>query len=122
MVASLWIDYKEQKMIKMKIIMDEEKIIREKKYDLDKMLQSLDDFLVAKLGFAKTENGFYLGKGLRSDYSHFGIAMTTLGKKSWFMDNVDTWLYFNSEDSDDPEDFAIEDFKEFCLQKYQISA
>jgi hypothetical protein len=33
------------------------------------------------------------------------------------MDNVKTWLYFNSDDSDDPEDFAI-DFKDFCLHKY----
>jgi hypothetical protein len=46
------------------------------------------------------------------------IAMWTLGQKPWFMDNVKTWLYFNSEDSDDPNDFLVEDFKDFCAQKY----
>jgi hypothetical protein len=45
--------------------------------------------------------------------------MWTLGKKKWFMDNVDTWLYFNSEDSDDPSDFVIEDFKAACLDYYE---
>jgi hypothetical protein len=48
--------------------------------------------------------------------------MTTLGKKSWFMDNVNTWLYFNSDDSSDPDDFAVEDFKEFCSSRYRVSA
>jgi hypothetical protein len=38
------------------------------------------------------------------------------------MDNVNTWLYYNSDDSSDPDDFAIEDFKEFCFNRYQVSA
>jgi hypothetical protein len=48
--------------------------------------------------------------------------MTTLGKKRWFMDNVDTWLYFNSEDSEDPTDYVVEDFKETCLEYYPLGA
>ena len=51
-------------------------------------------------------------------FGNFGIAMTTLGNKRWFMENVDTWLYFYSEDSEDPDDFVIEDFKEMCLKYY----
>jgi hypothetical protein len=109
-------------MIKMQIVLDDEKIAREGKYNLEKLHLSLDDFLVSKLGFSKGPDGFYFGSGSRSDYSHFGVAMTTLGKKSWFMDNVDTWLYFNSDDSADPDDFEVEDFKEFCREHYQVSA
>jgi hypothetical protein len=109
-------------MIKMQIILNERKIAREGKYSLEKLHATLDNFLVSQLGFSKGVNGFYFGSGARSDYSHFGVAMTTLGKKAWFMDNVDTWLYFNSDDSLNPEDYAVEDFKEFCLQHYQASA
>jgi hypothetical protein len=112
----------EAPVIKMQIVMDDEKILSEGKYNLEKLLASLDDFMVAKLGLRKGDDGFYCGRGAHSDYSHFGIAMTTLGKKTWFMDNVDTWLYYNSDDSDNPDDFVIEDFKEFCQQRYQMSA
>ena len=108
-------------MIKMQIVMDDNKIAREGKYNSKKLYASLDAFMVAKLGFQKGDGGFYYGKGTRNDYSHFGIAMTTLGKKQWFMDNVDTWLYFNSDDSNDPNDFEIEDFKEFCQRRYQVT-
>jgi virulence-associated protein VapD len=106
----------------MQIIMDEGKIIKEGKYNLKKLYASLDDFLVSKLGFEKISDNFYCGRGTRNDYAHFGVAMTTLGKKQWFMENVDTWLYFNSDDSNDPDDFDVEDFKEFCQQRYQMTA
>ena len=109
-------------MVKMQIIMDEEKILREKKYSLERIQSSLDDYFVNKLRIPKGENGFYIGSGAKSDFGNFGLAMWTLGKKDWFMDNVKTWLYFNSEDSDDPDSFVIEDFKEFCEQKYRIGA
>lgn len=109
-------------MIKMQIVLDDQKIAHEGKYNLKKLHASLDDFLVTKLGFNKGEDGFYYGKGVGSDYSHFGVAMTTLGKKSWFMDNVIIWLYYNNDDSSDPDDFVIEDFKEFCSTRYRVSA
>ncbi|MDR1357785.1 MAG: hypothetical protein LBJ48_00285 [Coriobacteriales bacterium] len=109
-------------MIKMQIVMDDDKIAREGKYNLGKLHTSLDDFMVAKLGFSKGDGGFYVGRGAGSDYSRFGVAMTTLGKKQWFMDNVATWLYFNSDDANDPEDFEVEDFKEFCQRRYQMTA
>jgi hypothetical protein len=109
-------------MIKMQIIMDEDKIVREGKYSLDKIHRVLDDYFVEKLHTVKTDDGFYVGTGAKGDFGNFGLAMWTLGKKAWFMDNVKTWLYFNSEGSDDPNDFVIEDFKDFCLRNDQASA
>jgi hypothetical protein len=55
-------------MIKMQIVMDEDKIIQEGKYNLKKLYVSLDDFLVSKLGFEKSSDGFYCGRGTRNDY------------------------------------------------------
>ena len=68
-------------MIKMQIVMDDSKIALEGKYDREKLHASIDGFLVSRLGFRKGDNGFYYGSGSGNDYSRFGIAMTTLGKK-----------------------------------------
>ena len=109
-------------MIKMQIIMDEGKIIKEKKYSLDKINETLDRFFLENLHLTKGENGFYLGSDAKSDFGNFGRAMWTLGKKPWFLENVEAWLYFNSDDSDDPNDFVIEDVKDYCLRKYRATA
>jgi hypothetical protein len=109
-------------MIKMQIIMDDEKIRIEGLYNPVKIHEALDDFFLNKLHVRKGEDGVYLGTGAKSDFGNFGLAMWTLGKKAWFMNNVKTWLYFNSEDSDDPNDFVVEDFKDFCVQKYAAGA
>jgi hypothetical protein len=106
----------------MQIIMNDEKIRRQKQYDADKIHRTLDSFLVEKLGLIKSDDGFYLGRGDGKDFSHFGLAFNTLRKKGWFLDNVATWLYFNSDASDDPEDFAIEDFKAFCTDNQRATA
>jgi hypothetical protein len=109
-------------MIKMQIIMDYEKISREKKYNPDKILEAIDKFMIGRLHFIKSNDGFYLGSGDSKDFSYFGLAFTTLQKKSWFVDNVKTWLYYNSDASDEPDDFVIEDFREFCLEQVSVSA
>ena len=109
-------------MIKMQIIMDEGKILHEKKYSLDRINETLDRFFLDNLHLQKGEDGFYLGSGAKSDFSSFARVMWTLGKKPWFLENVETWLYFNSDDSDDPNDFVIEDFKDYCLRKYKATA
>jgi hypothetical protein len=109
-------------MIKMQIVMDDDKIRRQKQYNLDKIHRSLDAFLIDKLGLQKSDDGLYLGRGDGKDFSYFGLAFNTLRKKDWFLDNVKTWLYFNSDASDDPEDFVIEDFKAFCTDNGRLTA
>jgi hypothetical protein len=104
-------------MIIMQIVMDDNKIKRSK-YSPAKISAALDEFLVGNLHFLKEPGGFYSGSGSPNDFGNFGIAMTTLGNKRWFMDNVDTWLYYNSEDSENPDDYVIEDFKATCLAYY----
>jgi hypothetical protein len=107
----------EDAMIKMQIIMDDEKIAREKRYSAKKMVASIDAYLVGKLGMRKAANGFYFGTDPKKDFSYFGLAFNTLRKKDWFVDNVKTWLYFNSDASDDPGDFVIENCRQYCLEQ-----
>jgi hypothetical protein len=104
-------------MIKMQILMDDEKIVREKRYNVNKVHDALDTLFTEKLGMRKDSDGFYLGAGTSHDFSRFGLAYSTLSEKDWFLDNVKVWLYYNSDASYDPDDFVVEDFKEHCLRK-----
>ena len=49
-----------------------------------------------------------MGSGSPDDFGNFGLAMVTLSK-SWFMGNADTWIYFNSNDSNGPEELEGDD-------------
>jgi hypothetical protein len=109
-------------MQKMQILMDEEKIIQEKKYDLVKLYAKLDSLFIDKWHLEKDAGGFYIGKGSQHDFAHFCLATAYLSERPWFMDNVDTWLYFNSDDSYNPNDYIIEDFKDSVLSRQDISA
>jgi hypothetical protein len=109
-------------MIKQQIIMDLDKITQDGKYDPVKIQDYIDDFMTGKVGFIKKPDGFYVGPGTKDDFARAGFAMTSLRQKPWFMQYVKTWLHFNSDDSDDSNDFAVEDFKEYNLNKYRLSA
>jgi virulence-associated protein VapD len=101
-------------MIKMQIVMDDDKITNENRCSVDKIYAALDNYLVDRLQMKKAEGGFYLGADQHRDFSRFGRAFSMLSDQDWFLDNVKTWLYFNSDSSDD---FIIEDFRDFCLRQ-----
>ena len=109
-------------MLKMQVIMDNEKIIREKVYNADKIQKAIDNLLKSEYGFIKGEDGFYFEHGNSEDYADFWSAILLLKDEEWFINNVNTWLWFNSDDSDDPEDFAIEDLREHYTTKRKKSA
>ncbi|MCR5727360.1 MAG: hypothetical protein K6G24_07830 [Lachnospiraceae bacterium] len=51
----------------------------------------------------------YYGNGNPKDYGVFGMIITALKNKQWFLDNTSKWLWYNSDDGDDEEDFSVED-------------
>jgi hypothetical protein len=107
----------EVRMIKMQIVMDDAKIVREKRYSLSGIHVALDKLFTDQLGMRKGDRGFYFGTGSSHDFSRFGLAYSALSEKDWFLDNVKTWLYFNSDASYDEDDYVVEDFKEHCLKR-----
>jgi virulence-associated protein VapD len=109
-------------MIKMQILMDEKKILREKKYDINKIYAFLDEVFVSKCGLKKGTEGFYFETGTNDDLALFAKAIRILERQEWFLQNVDTWLLFDSTDRDNPNDFIIEDAKAYYQTKYRISA
>lgn len=98
-------------MIKMIIEMDNEKINLSDAYTTDQIYSALDR-IFKKRGMDRvdTDRGIeYLGHNLNTDFAQFGKIMLGLKEQNWFMDNAVTWLYCNSDDSDDPDDFDEED-------------
>ena len=47
--------------------------------------------------------------GWRKNYGAFGNIITSLREKTWFMDYVTKWVWYNSDDGENENDYTIED-------------
>ena len=101
-------------MLKMTIRMDEHKIMAEGKYRLARIYQTID-WIFLKMGFSHAQDlsGLlvYYDTGSANDYGRFGRIVNILKRQSWFMDNVEVWLFCDSDGSDDPNGFDEEDLR-----------
>lgn len=91
----------------MKIILDEEKIAREGKYDIEKINEYLD-IQYKKLNIHKDSEGFLVG----GNFTTYASIATGFSKKDWFRENVKVWEWYDSDDGTDENDFAVEDLME----------
>lgn len=92
--------------------MDNDKIIADQKYNLENIYQTLERaFSRYHLYQEKKSDGtlVFLGKGNAKDYGAFGCLITSLREKVWFMEYVIRWIWYNSDDGQDENDFAVED-------------
>ncbi len=98
-------------MIKMIIKMNEEKIAASNEYTVDRVYEALDRIFTTKgMDKRETDRGIeYYGHENPTDFAYFGKIMLGLKKQTWFMDNAQTWVYCNSDDSDNPDEFNEED-------------
>lgn len=110
-------------MLKMIIRMNDDKINIEKKYRLDGIYQTIDSTF-SQMGFPRIEDGsgslVYRDNGHERDYGRFGKIVNTFKKQAWFMDNVDVWRLCDSDDSDSPEDFNVEDLLNHYRKKQAL--
>ncbi len=102
---------------KMQIVLDEEKIRREGAYDPASLQTAVDDLLVGRYALVKGDDGFYYENGREDGFFGFMSSALILKDRDWFLDNVDTWLWYNSDDMPEPDMFSVEDAKEFFLSK-----
>lgn len=102
-------------MLKLKIVMDKEKITCERRYDLSVVLSAIDSIFINH-GLPKQGDCVYAGTGKEDDYARFWRIIWTLAKKEWFMRNVKEWRWYNSDDGKDENDFAVEDLLAFCKE------
>ena len=112
-------------MLKMMICMNQNKINSERKYNLDSIHEIIDNMFL-NLGLPSaghtSKQWVYRDNGDDRDYGRFGRIVNTLKRQEWFMDNVEAWRFFDSDDSDDPEDFNEEDLLSHYKQKRTMRA
>ena len=112
-------------MLKMMIRMNDDKIIKEKKYHLDGIYSTINNTFLT-MGFPRVEDGsdalVYRDCGRARDFSLFGKIVNTLKKQTWFMDNVAVWRLYDSDDSDSHEDFNEEDLLTHYRKKQVMRA
>ena len=102
-------------MKKMQIVLDEDKIRREGAFDPVALQAGVDDLLVGRYGLVKGEGGFYYENGQEDGFFGFMSSALILKDRDGFLDNVKTWLWYNSDDMPEPDMFSVEDAKEFFL-------
>ena len=99
-------------MLKMEFKLDEQKIVAKQKYSPESIYAAADGAF-GKYGFRKEiledRSVCYWGNGQPGDYGAFGRLITTLKDKPWFLDNLSKWLWYNSDDGADEDDYAVED-------------
>ena len=96
-------------MIKVKIVLDEEKIIRERKYSLEKIWNVIDNAFLSK-NIRIEEKGLYVGTDHPHDYANFGLVCMGLEDQEWFFTNVKEWKFFNNAMLENKYEYAEEDF------------
>lgn len=99
-------------MLKLEIKLDEGKIREAGRYAPDSLRQTLiQAFVKQQLDSVVESDGtmIFVGRGQAKDYGCFGKMITTLKNQQWFMEYVVRWLWYNSDDGENEEDFAIED-------------
>ena len=94
-------------MLKVEIVLDEEKILREGK-NLDEMWLNIDNEYT-KYGLKRIAQGVYTDAGRDSDWMKFGNANISLAGKRWLTDYLKSWLWLNSDDGKNEDDFVVED-------------
>lgn len=111
-------------MLKLSIQINEEKVLREKVYSLRDIHTLLDNTFLKhglRKGSIEDKALIYLDNGSPNDYANFWKIIWSLAKKEWFMANVEHWLWYNSDDGDNEDDFSVEDILDYCHKK-QIGA
>lgn len=106
-------------MLLMRIQMNDEKIISERRYSLPAIHRTIDAaFTQMRLCRVEDSSGdlVYRDAGNARDYGRFGKVVNTLKRQPWFMENVSVWRLYDSDEADNLNDCSEEDL----LQHYRV--
>jgi len=87
-------------MIKVKIVLNEEKIKSEGTFDLAKMKFEIDKLFFDR-NFHKEDDVFYVGTDHEDDFANAGLVCVGLGRSDWFLDNVLEWKWHRDGNEED---------------------
>lgn len=81
-----------------RIVIDEEKVLREGKYDLKEIYELIDE-MARDSGMIKKDKHTYLCRGNSKDLSSMGIFIyTNLIKRDWFTLNIKEWEWLSEKE------------------------
>ncbi len=81
-----------------RIVLDEEKILYENKYDLEKMYSLIDE-MAHNSGLIKIDKHTYHCKGNEKDLACLGIFIHDYLKGAeWFLQNVKEWIWLSEKE------------------------
>jgi len=111
-------------MLKLEMKLNSTQILQEAKYQPDSILNAVDKAF-SKYQFKREimADGTlcYYGNGRPKDYGTFGRLIATLKDKEWFLPYLDKWLWYNSDDSDNENDYVVEDILYHYTKKESIN-
>ncbi|MCL2053850.1 MAG: hypothetical protein FWG90_05340 [Oscillospiraceae bacterium] len=105
-------------MRKIEVLLNEEKIRAEGKYELEKIYAELDKSFINKAGMQKSlgaDGTVIYFVSIMKDENHYAkimLAIKEYVKEKWFTDNVLKYLYGDTYGSNNPNDYSIEDVLE----------
>lgn len=83
-----------------RIVLDEEKILRENKYDLTRMYEIIDE-LASDCGLVKIDKHTFHCKGNEKDLACLGLFIHDYLKSTdWFLSNVKEWIWISEREGD----------------------
>lgn len=110
-------------MLKLEMKLNDNRILQAAKYQPDSIHNAVDKAF-SKYQFKREvlSDGTicYYGNGRSKDYGAFGRLITTLKDKEWFLPYLDKWLWYNSDDSDNENDYVVEDILYHYTKKESI--
>lgn len=81
-----------------KIVLDEERIMKEGKYNIEELCKEIDE-MAENAGLIKKDKLLYMCKGDEKDLARLGIFnYKNLSKKEWFTKNVKEWIWLNNNE------------------------
>ena len=84
-----------------RFVLDEEKILRENKYDLDKMYAKIEE-MAKECGLIKIDKNTYHCKGDKEDLARLGgFVLDYLVESEWFTLNVKEWECLDSDEGNE---------------------
>ncbi|MCL2086429.1 MAG: hypothetical protein FWH05_02385 [Oscillospiraceae bacterium] len=106
-------------MYKVEVKMNEEKILAEKKYSLEKIYETLDESFIKEALMDRhwvepDGTRVYIATKLKhkDHYAMIHSELIDYTDEEWFLKNVLKFIYGNSHGSDDINDFSYEDILE----------
>ena len=88
-------------MLGTKFVLDEEKIQRDGKYDLDRIYELIEQIATTRAKLTKIDKNHYVFKGEKDAPAYLGILVYNhLAEYDWFMANVKEWLWLDDDEGD----------------------